>query len=289
MYEQIYYLFEQSLNNEVEYRTLKKYPLSGENEKSNKELINRWDRVKHFVADKLIINTRVDKESKYLEELLYSISAGIAMIFATAIAFYYNKVFGNFTIRFFFVLVISYMFKDRIKEWFRNFFSTILQKQVLDHRFNLYDDNNKKIGSSLDGFSFVPRRNLVDDIINIRNSKEEEIISYTNNNEKVMKFTRRIKIRAKSFLKTFKNIRLRGVNDVIIFNFSPIILRLEDTRIPIYVSKKGKVKIVYANKQIPIHIITAIKFGDDIKYQHYKVSINKHGIQQLNTLSVAIS
>lgn len=283
--QQIFSLFEQSLNNEIEYRILKKYPLSSSNEKKNQELIRRWDRVKHFVADKLIINTRVDRESRYLEELLYSISAGIAMVFATAIAFYYNKVFGNFTIRFFFVLVVSYMFKDRIKEWFRSFFSTILHKQVLDHRFNLYDDNKKKIGSSLDGFSFVPRRNLNEEILNIRDALNDEVVLYTNNIEKVMKFTRRNKIKARSFLKTFKEIKLRGVNDIIRFNFSPIILRLEDTRTPIYVHKKGKVKIVYTEKQIPIHIITAVKFDDDIKYQHYKVSINKHGIQQLNTVN----
>lgn len=284
--QQLFYLFEQSLNNEIEYRIARKYPLSSGNDKKNQELIRRWDRVKHFVADKLIINTRVDKESRYLEELLYSISAGIAMIFATAVAFYYNKVFGNFTIRFFFVLVISYMFKDRIKEWFRSFFSNILHKQVLDHRFSLYDDNNKKIGRSLDGFSFVPRRNLDEGILKFRDSIDGEIISLVNSNEKVMKFTRRNKIKAKSFLKTFKNIKLRGVNDIIRFNFSPILLRLEDTRIPIYVHKKGKVKIVYTDKQIPIHIITAIKFGSDINYQHYKVIINKHGIQQLNTHNI---
>ncbi len=283
--QQLIYLFEQNLNKEIEYRISKKYPLSSGNSKKNQELIRRWDKVKHFIADKLIINTRVDKESRYIEELLYSISAGIAMIFATAVAFYYNKVFGNFTIRFFFVLVISYMFKDRIKEWFRSLFSNILHKQVLDHRFNLYDDNSRKIGSSIDGFSFVPRKNLDIEILKIREASDNDFISHTSANEKIMKFTRINKIKTKSFLKTFKDISLRGVNDIIRFNFSPIILRLEDTLTPIYVHKKGKVKIVYTDKQIPIHIITAIKFDNDITYQHYKVSIDKHGIQQLNTLS----
>ncbi len=285
-YKQIFDLFNNSLANEVKYREQKDYPLSGDSNKKNQVLINRWDKIKNFVSNKLIINTRADKESRYIEELLYSISAGIAMIFATSIAFYYNKVFGNFTFKFFIVLVISYMFKDRIKEWFRSFFSTFLHKQVLDHRFNLYDDNNNKIGSSLDGFSFIPRRDLNTEIQKIRFHDEKIVAANTLNTEKVMKFTRRIKIRAKSFLKTFKNIKLRGVNDVIRFNFSPIILRLEDTKIPIYVLKKNKVKTVYSHKQIPIHIITAIKIGKETTYQHYKVIINKNGIQQLNTIAI---
>ncbi len=276
----------QQLNQEIAYRKAHNFPLSSESKKKNELLINRWDKIKYFVTNKLIINTRIDKETRYIEEVLYSLSAGIAMVFATSVAFYYNKVFGNFTLRFFFVLVISYMFKDRIKEWFRSFFNTILHKQILDHRFNLYDDNHKKIGSSHDGFSFIPKTNMDKKIYALRYIEATEKEDWIEHDEKIMRFTRRIKINVKAFLKTFKNIKLRGVNDVITFNFSPIILRLEESKIPLYIQKNDKVKEVYNERNIPIHIVVAINFGKEYQYQHYEVKLNKNGIASLKTIAL---
>jgi hypothetical protein len=239
--------------------------------------------VKYFVTDKLILNTRVDKEVRYLLELLYSIAAGIAMIFATAIAFYYGKKFGNFTYGLFVVLVISYMFKDRIKEWGRAFFNDILKKQMLDHRFNLYDNNRKKIGVALSGFSFIPERNLPDEVRNVRyNYYGDRDIKMS---EKIMKFTRKINIKTSRLKATFQGVNIRGINDVIRFNFLPLTLRLEDPEVPIYLhNNEMDISLRMADKSIPVHLVLLIKYGGQHIYQHYSLHINRKGIYRLKTL-----
>ncbi len=274
-----------SLDTEIEYRKQNNFPLSSTVKKENENLIKRWNIIKYFISNKLIIKAKVDKDSRYLEEILYSFAAGIAMVFATGIAFYYNQKFGNFTLSFFVVLVLSYMFKDRIKEWGRSFFSSILQKQLLDHHYNLYDDNNVKIGVSKDGFEFIPQTSLTKKINDLRYSEELLIKELMNHEEKVMKFTRKININMRQFIKTFGRIDLRGINDVITLNFAPIIMRMQDTIFPVYaMNSKGKIKTINSEKTYPINIVQAISIDKQTHYQHYTVNVAKSGIKKLEVI-----
>ena len=271
-----------SLDAEIEYRKQNNFPLSSTVKKENENLIKRWNIIKYFISNKLIIKAKIDKDSRYLEEILFSFAAGIAMVFATGIAFYYNQKFGNFTLSFFVVLVLSYMFKDRIKEWGRSFFSSILQKQLLDHHYNLYDDNNHNIGISKDGFEFIPMDSLRKKIHDIRYSQEIIDKELINHDEKVMKFTRKISINMRHFVKTFDRTDIRGISDIINFNFSPIIMRMNTTYFPIYsMNYKGNVKIIDAEKTYEINIVQQVRLDNQIHYQHYVVLISKKGIQKL--------
>ena len=271
-----------SLEKEISHRKKNDYPIVTESNKENDKLLRRWDEVKFFVTNKLILNPRVDKEMRYVLEVLYSIAAGVAMIFATGIAFYYGKKFGNFTYAFFVVLVVSYMFKDRIKEWSRNLFNTIMKKQMLDHRFSLYDNNQKKIGISYSGFSFIPKRNLPKEIYqlhygNIKNDLHTQ--------DKIMKFKRKVKINSRRMNKTFNNVEIRGINDVLKFNFLPLTLRLEDPDIPLYLhNKKMSVNRVTAQKTIPVNMILAINSHGEKIYHRYRLMINRNGIKKLKIM-----
>jgi rubrerythrin len=273
-----------SLKKEIGHRKRFGFPIASQSNKDNDKLLRRWDVVKYYVTNKLILNTKVDKEIKYIMEVLYSIAAGIAMIFATAVAFYYGKKYGNFTYGLFVVLVISYMFKDRIKEWGRNFFNTILKKQMLDHRFNLYDNNGKKIGISNTGFNFIAKRDLPKEIYNIRYNINDEQIK---TNEKIMKFTRKVKIHSKRMRNTFKSTKLRGINDVLKFNFLPLTLRLEDPDVPIYLHNDDMdVKRINTQKTVPVNMILAIKYRNETIYHRYRLLINRNGIRKLKTIEI---
>jgi len=177
-------------------------------------------------------------------------------------------------------LVISYMFKDRLKEWGRNFINSVLKKQMLDHRFNLYDSNKKKIGTSNTGFTFIPKRNLTDEISDLR-YKEAGLTT----EEKVMKYTHKIRINTSKLKSTFKGVDIRGINDVIKFNFLPLTLRLEDPAVPIYAQdEKGKVQKFFTEKTIPVNIILTVRTQSTIIFQKYLLLINRNGIKKLKLI-----
>lgn len=61
------------------------------------------------------------------------------MAFATAIAFYGQSVYGNITVSLFVLLVISYMFKDRLKDIFRTAFKRTIGARFPDVSQRLYE------------------------------------------------------------------------------------------------------------------------------------------------------
>ncbi|MBY5921529.1 hypothetical protein [Ferrimonas balearica] len=72
------------------------------------------------------------------EQAILGFSAAVAMAFATAIAFATQQAFGNFSTPFFFSLVLSYIFKDRIKEVGRHQLVDLFHSRFHQHHYRFY-------------------------------------------------------------------------------------------------------------------------------------------------------
>src|SRR5688572_13350242 len=113
----------------------------------NEEYIFRTSVLKKYASSVLYLSIAVRREGQELEHLLLALAAGIAMVFATVVAFYFQRQYGNFTFPFFIALVVGYMFKDRIKELGRAFFTNYLQNALYDRRIVIRTQDGKhKLG-----------------------------------------------------------------------------------------------------------------------------------------------
>ena len=272
---------------EREYKKIHGIPLAEpkDDSKENEKFLFRWEMIKNFVNNKLILTTRFDKDNKWLLQFYYSLAAGIAMIFATGIAFYYNQKFGNFTMRFFVVLVISYMFKDRIKDWIKDLINFLLKKETYDHTINIYDDNLHLLGNISQGFDFVPQRNLPKEIMEIRNSKHQTDIE-DNSVERVMHYKSRIRLNTSKLYEFYKGISIRGINDVTYFNTSPLLMRMEKPETKILLMDDDKKFANYESEKV-YHINMIVVYSDkkNKHYKRYRIVLNRNGIKQVKTVS----
>jgi hypothetical protein len=100
---------------EIQYRKSRGFPSIVAEDKDNETFVFRQSVLKKFITSALHLVVRTEEEGKGLEQMAMAIGAGIAMVFATTVAFYYQKVYGTLSLGFFAVLVVSYMFKDRLK------------------------------------------------------------------------------------------------------------------------------------------------------------------------------
>ncbi len=271
---------------EREYKKQKNYPIAEpkDNSRENEKFLYRWEMIKNLINNKLILTTRFDKENKWMIQFYYSLAAGIAMIFATGIAFYYNQKFGNFTMRFFVVLVISYMFKDRIKDWIKDLINFLLKKETYDHTINIYDDNSHVFGNISQGFDFVPMRNLPDSILNVRNSNHSTNIE-DNSVERVMHYKSKIRLKSSKLYKFYKGIRFRGINSVTYFNTSPLLMRMEKPETSILLMDDNKEFATYKSEKV-YHINMIVAYEDlDTKYfKRYRIVLNRNGIKQVKAV-----
>ena len=90
--------------------------------------------IKKYVSGVLHLSIDAQPEGKGMEQLLMALAAGISMIFATVVAFYFQSVYGSFTFPAFVALIIGYMFKDRIKEFGQTLFAGKLHANLFDRR-----------------------------------------------------------------------------------------------------------------------------------------------------------
>ena len=146
------------------------YPNSvAKQDSDNSELLFRQSVLKKFMGSALFLNTRTQKEGAVIQQIFFGIAAGIAMIFATLVAFLSKVKFGELSFSLFMALVVSYIFKDRMKELGRLYFDNILKKYLYDQRVNIRYGTDQVIGICREGFSFVKERLLPKKIKEIRN------------------------------------------------------------------------------------------------------------------------
>jgi len=187
--------------------------------------------------------------------------------------------------RFFAVLVVSYMFKDRIKDWIKDLINYLLKKETYDHTINIYDDNSHILGNISQGFDFVPYRNLPKEILEIRNSEHQTDIE-DNSVERVMHYKSRIRLSTSKLYKFYKGISIRGINDVTYFNTSPLLMRMEKPETNILLMDDNKHFAEYKSEKV-YHINMVVVYSDKENkyYKRYRIVLNRNGIKQVKMIA----
>ncbi|TKB51100.1 hypothetical protein FCL40_00660 [Ferrimonas sediminicola] len=113
------------------------------------------------------LTRRVLKGPKLAEQLIFGLAAAVAMTLATTIAFATQRAFGSFSTPFFLSLVISYIFKDRLKEVGRLYLLSQFYTRFSQHHYRLYRDDGTAVVDIRDTFLHLggpPLRRLIDDM-----------------------------------------------------------------------------------------------------------------------------
>ncbi|MEP0073477.1 MAG: hypothetical protein ABJE79_12295 [Marinomonas sp.] len=115
------------------------------------------------------------------EQIAFSISAFLSMLLTTLIVFYFQRGYGTVSFAVFMALCISYIFKDRFKEIFRNYVVKKMNKGKFSIKSTLIDSTKKIVGYCYDLAEF---KTPEEEILNIRGTgkftkkDEDEVVIY---------------------------------------------------------------------------------------------------------------
>ncbi|MEC9491568.1 hypothetical protein [Flexistipes sp.] len=269
------------INNEIEYRKLRGMSYASEDDSKNEELIYKYSVFKKYFYNILFLFQKRREDAVEFRHFLYAIAAGIAMIFATTVAFLSQKKYGNFTLSFFVALVISYMFKDRIKDLFRQIFENkLFFRKVFDFRNKIYDPERYNLfGFYKERVRFINKNQIPEKILQTRLQKADSSLSTWYTGEDIMKYEKKIKLNNKKILKSF-NDKIEGLNDIIRFNVNHFIRKMDDPSVTLHTLEKGMKKIT-ASKVYHVNLV--IEFKSDEEHSSYKVRLilTKDGIKRI--------
>jgi hypothetical protein len=227
----------------------------------------------------------IRKDGAVFEQTLLALAAGLAMIFSTGIAFYFQKNYGNFTTPFFVALVVSYMLKDRIKGIISGLFVSKSNSFFYDYKIKITNSLNKKIGVFKEDFGFVAYKKLEASVKKLRLKELVLDVDMESLGEQIIQYKKKIVLYPDKFGSDLSDASISGITDITRFNFHRFIQYMDDPKKDYTLVKKGEVYTKYANKVYHINIIQKYFTVNGIEYTRNRVIMNRNGILRIDNMS----
>ena len=271
---------------EVKYREDRGYPSIASEKSDNEVLIFRRNVLKKYMQNVLFLDTRTRADGKFIEHSLFGIAAGISMIFATAVLFVSQSLYGPLTLPVFFALVIGYMFKDRIKEILRVYFSRMISGFLFDHKTHIYSTPKHSIGTCRESFDFIEESKVPARVMRIRARDHITEIESDWVIEDILRYRKRIKLSSKAFSEIYRDIDADGINDIMRFNVTEFARRMGNPRKELFVLDDGSYRKVKAERVYHLNIVLRYGGEDSVLYKRLRVVLNRRKIKRIETVSV---
>ncbi len=274
-------LMQQCIATEKAYRESRKYAnIKVDDPNGDRDVVYRHRVLKKYVDSDLFLNVPKKKDGKLVEQLYLGIAAGLAMMFATVVSFTFQQKFGNFTLPFFIVLVISYMIKDRIKELSRYYFAHRIGSKFFDNKAEILI-KDEKIGTIKEGMDFISSKKLPADVKRVRYTNRLMKAENRVSDEKILLYRMSVHIDREK-LNGMTPYETVGINDIIRFNVDTMLKKMDNPQEERQVmNDDGTVSTVMCDKLYYVNIVLQFSFDDITSLRRYRVAIKRDGIESI--------
>lgn len=210
------------------YRRAMGYPSVYEKADGGEALVYRRGVLKKFISSALYLKAEVE-EWTTMSQLGPGIAAGVAMLFAVAATIYAQSRYALNSAAFVLIVVVSYIFKDRIKDWLKVFFSRSMAKWLYDRKSEILTPrDNVRIGEMREAFTFLQPGAVPADILDLRNIDNITSIDEDGKPERVFKYKKEMILRPRLIGRLHD--RRKDLNDIIRFNIAEFVKQADDPR-----------------------------------------------------------
>jgi hypothetical protein len=242
--------------------------------------------IKKYVSGVLHLSIDAQREGRGIEQMLMALAAGISMIFATVVAFYFQKVYGNFTFPAFAALVVGYMFKDRIKELGRALLADKLHANLFDRRINIRTlDGKYKLATLREKIDFLKESEISPEVRSARQKDPFADLDNDRQGETVICHTKDIILNADLFQRAFTGLpKTSGLNDIIRYDIHPYLKKMDDPVEDQWLLQAGELKMVHSHKVYHISFVsqyTSLSSPNEKIYKRMRLVLNRLGIRRI--------
>ena len=221
----------------------------------------------------------MEDSERYTEKLAKYIllAAGLAMIFATAVAWFAQLKYGNITGPLFVVLVVSYMLKDRIKDLMRYYFAHRLGNKYYDNKAEIRIHDNR-VGQLREGVDFISETKTPAEVMDIRGRSslmeaENQIFE-----EKILLYRKRVVIDSER-LGAVSVYPVKGINEILRIHMNRFSQKMDNPEVPVdMLDEQGRVTTVRVQKIYYINMVMQLVDGSDVSYRRFRVVMTRNGI-----------
>lgn len=266
------------VRSEKEYKRLQRYETVEENDAvGNRALVFRYGLLKKYIESELYIRLNKKRDGFAVEQVYYSLAAGLAMIFATAVAWFAQLRWGNITGPLFIVLVVSYMLKDRIKDLMRYYFAHRLGNKYFDNKAEVRILDHK-VGLIKEGVDFISENKTPSEVMDIRG--RSSLVEAENRifEEKILLYRKRIVIDNEQ-LGLASTYPVKGINEILRFHMHRFAQKMDNPEVPVdTVDGEGRVATVRVQKIYYINLVMQLVEGTQSSLHRFRIVMTRNGI-----------
>jgi hypothetical protein len=242
--------------------------------------------IKKYVSRVLHLSVDTQREGKGIEQVLLAVVAGISMVFATAVAFYFQSVYGSFTLPAFVALIVGYMFKDRIKQLGQTIFAGKLQANLFDRRIHIKTlDGKYKLATLREKITFMKESEISPEVRSARKKDPFADLDNDQQGETVICHTKDIVLNVDLFRKAFDGLpKISGLNDIIRYDIYRYLRKMDDPEEENLLVRDGKLEVVHSQKVYHINIVSqysSTSFRNEKIYKRMRLVLSRLGIKRI--------
>lgn len=287
--------YQQHLNEIVErettHRISRGYGSVLQPDNENELYAFRSSVIKKYVSGVLHLSIDTQREGKGMEQMLMAVAAGISMVFATTVAFYFQSVYGSFTLPAFVALIVGYMFKDRIKQLGQTLFAGKLKANLYDRKINIKTvDRKYKLATLREKIVFMKESEIPPEV---RSARQKDPFADLNNDQKgetVICHTKDIVLNAGLFRKALAGLpKTSGLNDIIRYDIHRYLRKMDEPVDENLLLRDSKLELVNSQRVYHLNIVSqysSARYGSQKIYKRMRLVLSRLGIKRIEHISL---
>ena len=268
---------------ETDYRRACGYPSVPDERGNNAELLYRESTLKKAMASILFLTVETRKDGIWIENLFMGLAAAVAMIFVTAVAFLWQGFYlEEFSLSFFIVWVVAYMFKDRIKYILQNYCLSKRSRYSYDYRQQVFDGLGNKVGVFHEGFRYCDAKDLDSRIVSVRNRTTLSRLENGTLEENVLVYRKKIELSGDACKDIFQEFNIDGVVNIYRLNIRHWLNKMDNPVRKILHSDGHEIKELKARRDYHVNLVMRVsKKGVFGKCIRCRMVLCRSGIRRL--------
>lgn len=252
----------------------------------HEHFLYRTGLLKKFVTSLLWLDVSRAKEGETLSNVGAALAAGVAMFVAVTATVFQTKWLLINSWSFVTAAVITYMFKDRIKDYLKGKLNSKLSSWVADYSMQIKDPTTgATLGVCREAFAHLSASRVPHSIREVRMHGTERWIEDREKPEIVFKYEKYIRL-AHGAVGGRLHQEHHDINDIIRFDVSRFLTRADDptSQVLTYVPERDRVELVEYAKVYHLNIVlvmTAKGQSQPCTVRRVRVVLDKAGIVRL--------
>lgn len=239
-----------------------------------RDMFQHQNMLKKYIESALYLKTDSEPDGMAAQEITLSFAAGLAMLVSMLIALPFQKYLGQYPVLIFIILVVAYMFKDRIKEYARRRFAYRLKSRFFDLKNKIFF-RGKEVVHIKEGVDFIDDKKTPDEVLQVRRRSDlENRIPL----EQTVLYRKQVKVDEETLRQSYEY-RYDGINDITRLHLQYFTGKMDDPEANVsMLGKDGELTTMEIPRVYNIHVVLQCVVGEMMEYHCFRLMMNRNGI-----------